>query len=99
MGLKTKDEKTLRKYLLGEVSAEEQEEIDLWLMSNEEAYDLIEAAEDDLIDESLAGGLESDELDRFNNHFLAAAERRRKLQFSRSLQRFIAANPSAVGQE
>jgi hypothetical protein len=91
MEIKAKDEALLRKYLLGEASGQEQKEIELWLMSEEEAYDLLEAAEDDLIDDYLAGRLEGRALDRFNHHFLAAPERRRKLQFSRSFKRAIGA--------
>lgn len=89
MKFKTKDETTLRKYLMGDLSPEEQEELELWLMSDNDACDLLEAAEDDLIDESLAGKLKGHELDRFNNHFLSASERKRKLQFARSLHRSI----------
>jgi hypothetical protein len=89
MDLRTKDEAVLRKYLLGDMSPEEQEEIEFWLMSNENAYDLLEAAEDDLIDDSLAGRLTTRDLDRFQNHFLVAPERHRKLQFSRSCRRAV----------
>lgn len=89
MVLKDQD-KTLRKYLLGELSEKEQEALELWLMSEEEAYDLLSAAEDDLIDESIAGKLDRHELERFNNHFLTAPERKRKLSFSQGLQEFVA---------
>jgi len=92
---KTKDENTLRKYLLGEMSAEQQEELELWLMSDEEAYDLLVAAEDDLVDDSLAGKLTREESSRFNSHFLAAPERRRKLQFGRSFDRFVSSRQTA----
>ena len=84
-----KDEQTLRKYLLGNMPVEEQEDIELWLMSDEEAYDLLEAAEDDLVDDALRGELKGPDLDQFNTHFLIAPERKGKLQFSRSLHRFI----------
>jgi len=94
--LPTKDEAALRKYLLGEMSPEEQEEIELWLMSNEDAYCLLEGAEDDLIDDSLAGRLAPRDLDRFQNHFLVAPERQRKLQFSRSFRRAIDAAAQPV---
>jgi hypothetical protein len=96
--LQTKDENVLRKYLLGDISPEEQEEIELWLMSNENAYDLLEAAEDDLIDDSLAGRLGTGDLDRFHHHFLIAPERQRKLRFSRSFRRAVdaAAQPAPV---
>lgn len=95
MEIKTKDENSLRKYLLGEMSPEPQEELELWLMSDDEAYDLLVAAEDDLIDDSLAGKLTRDESSRFNNHFLAAPERRHKLQFGRSFQRFVSSTERA----
>src|ERR1051326_3970847 len=94
--LKTKDHQTLRKYLLGDMPVEEQEALELWLMSEEEAYDLVVAAEDDLIDDSLNGRLNEDEWKRFNELFLAAPERQRKLQFGRSFQRFIRAKTTSV---
>jgi len=92
--MKTQDDKTIRKYLLGKASTEELENIELWLMSEDDACDLLTAAEDDLIDESLAGNLKGDDFDRFNSHFLAAPERKRKLQLSRSLHRAMDATLS-----
>ena len=82
-------EKTLRKYLLGELSEEENEGVELWLMSEEEAYVLLDAAEDDLIDASIAGILNPHELERFNNQFLNAAQRKRKLWFGQAFSRFV----------
>lgn len=81
-------ENTLRKYLLGELTEQEQETLELWLMSEEEAYDLLSAAEDDLIDELTAGKLSAHELERFNNHFLVAPERKRKLRFGHAFRRY-----------
>jgi hypothetical protein len=83
----------LRKYLLGSMSAEEQQEVELWLVSDDKAYDLLEAAEDELIDDSLRGELSRNELDQFNNHFLNAPERKSNFRFSRSLHRFIGTRP------
>src|SRR6266850_4583347 len=84
-----KDENTLRRYLLGDISPEELEKVEFWLMSEDEAYDLLEAAEDDLIDDALANKLTNHQMDQFKERFLAAPERQRKLRFSRSLQRCI----------
>ena len=89
-----KDQALLRRYLLGKAAAQEQEDVEFWLMSEEEAYDLLEAAENDLIDDSLAGRLDKYDLDRFNKHFLAAPERQRNLQFSRSFRREV--NPAPI---
>jgi hypothetical protein len=99
MESKTKDEAVLRKYLLGSLSPQEQEEIDLWLLSCEDAYDLLEAAEDDLIDASLNGRLRGRDLDSFNSYFLAAPERQQKLRFSRAFKRAIEAFPQAAPEE
>jgi hypothetical protein len=89
MPINQEDGRTLRKYLLGNMSAEEQHEVELWLVSDDKAYDLLEAAEDELVDDSLRGELSRNELDHFNNHFLNAPERKRNLRFSRSLHRYI----------
>jgi len=79
----------LRKYLLGDASAQEQEQIDNWLMSDKQAYDLMEAAEDDLIDDALAQRLDGRDLRLFNENFLATPQRQRKFQLSRSFQRAV----------
>jgi hypothetical protein len=96
MQLKDKDEAVLRRYLLGSVSSQEQEDVDLWLMSREDAYDLLEAAEDDLIDDALAGRLQQSDLSLFNNVFLRAPERQRKLEFSRAFGRAVGARAPAT---
>jgi hypothetical protein len=92
-------EETLRKYLLGELSDKEQETLDLWLMSEEDAYDLLSAAEDDLIDESIAGKLNRHELERFNNHFLTAPERKRKLRFGQHFRGIVDARQTGAVSE
>src|SRR5262249_40220070 len=88
--MKVQNDAALRRYLLGMTSSEESEAVELWLMSDEDAYDLLEAAEDDLIDDALSGQLSRADRNLFENHFLAAPERQRKYQFSRSLKRVIA---------
>lgn len=85
----SKNEKALRAYLLGDLTSQEQEEMDGWLLSVDEAYDLLIAAEDELIDDSLNGDLTAHELDRLNSYFLVSEERQRKLQFSRTFRRFV----------
>jgi hypothetical protein len=87
---KTEDNTALRKYLLGKLPAEERDAVELWLMSDQDALDLVNAAEDDLIDDSLNSRLSVDDLERFENHFIASPERRRKVQFSRVFRRYIA---------
>jgi hypothetical protein len=89
MEVKTNYETVLRKYLLGQVSPAERRQIESWLMTDDEAYFLLEAAEDDLIDESLQQGLTEAEMAQFDKLFLAAPERQRKLQFRSSFRRAV----------
>ena len=89
MSPKAMDAVTLRRYLLGQLPEGEQEALDLWLLSEDEAYDLIAAAEDDLIDDSVAGRLNMHDQERFQNHFLLAPERQRKLDFARRLRNYL----------
>ena len=89
MQAETIDERTLRKYLLGDLSPQECEEIEGWLMSDDEAYDLLVAAEDDLIDDSLRSKLNRVDRHKFNARFLVAPERREKLDFGRSFNQYI----------
>jgi len=87
--MRSTDAETLRKYLLGELRAEDREALEFWILTVQDAYDLVAASEDDLIDDSLAGSLEPDERDRFDKHYLAAPERRHKLQFGHTFRQFL----------
>jgi hypothetical protein len=90
MSLKAMDAITLKKYLLGQLTQDELETVELWLLTENDAYDLIAAAEDDLIDDSIAGRLNAQEEPLFRSHFLAAPERQRKLQFAEAFNDFLA---------
>ena len=87
METRTYDEATIRRYLLGQLPNHDSLELELWLMTDDDALELVNAAEDDLIDESLAGRLKGNELRQFESHFLAAPERQKKYQFSKTLHR------------
>ena len=94
MVLKAADDNELRKYVLGDMSGEEQHALEVWLISDEEACDRLAAAEDDLIDDWLAGKLDGHQMDSFQDYFLIAPERQRKLHFSRIFRRFLASRPA-----
>jgi hypothetical protein len=89
MSPKATDPVTLRKYLLGQLPEEEQEVLELWLLSEADAYDLVAAAEDDLIDDSITGRLNAREQDQFRNHFLLAPERQQKLEFAQRFRSYL----------
>jgi hypothetical protein len=81
------DETALKSYLLGLAAAEQQLEIEEWLINPDNDMTPLEVAEDELIEEFLDGSLNALELRQFHAHFLAGAGRKEKLQFVDSLRR------------
>jgi CHAT domain-containing protein/Tfp pilus assembly protein PilF len=91
------EEERLRQYLLGELSSEEQQQqLEKRLLTDDSVFEELLIAEDDLIDSYLSGELIGEEKERFENHFLATEERRRKLQFSKTLRKYVAAESAPV---
>ncbi|MDX6614503.1 MAG: hypothetical protein QOD75_3689 [Blastocatellia bacterium] len=80
----------LKEYLLGTLSSESREGIEQGLMTDQELYEYLEAAEEDLIDEYLSGDLTADEKAQFEQNFLVTPERRENLRFARTLHRYVA---------
>jgi hypothetical protein len=72
-------------YLLGDLPEEKQSEIEDRAFQDEQYLQNILAAESDLIDEYVRGGLSDSARRQFEGRFLASAERRRKVEFARAL--------------
>jgi hypothetical protein len=87
-----KNDISMKKYLLGELAESVQQELEQRLMTSNEYFEELLVAEDELVDEYLHGALSAHEQEKFDNHFLCTPERREKLMFSRSLQRYVSAN-------
>lgn len=81
---------TLREYLLGRLTPEGGAPLEERLLGDPAFHEEVSAAEDELVDLYLAGGLDDAERSAFETHFLVADERRRKLRFARGLRRFVA---------
>src|SRR5690349_9221879 len=98
MGRKNRDKNAIRRYLLKQLSAAEQETIEFRLLSDETFADELEIVENELIDEFLAGELSADERTTFEEVFLAHHERRRKLTAGQAMKRYLEANPPTAPQ-
>jgi len=96
MSEETNDEGHLRKYLLGELPEAEQQALEERLMTEAELFDLLQVAEDELIDDHLSGALSANERGRFDGFFLSTPERRRKLSFAMALRRYVTAEAAVV---
>src|SRR5215216_219944 len=90
MNLTDKDQTLIRRYLLGEVTDRERDQVERQLMTDRQYLDHILRMEESLIDEYVRGALGSEERWPFETYFLSAPERRDKLEFAESLNRYIA---------
>jgi CHAT domain-containing protein/Tfp pilus assembly protein PilF len=90
MARKYDDHSLIRRYLLNQLTGEEQEEIERQLLTDEELFEDVQATEDELVDQYLAGQLNVDEAKVFERHFLATQEREQKLRFAKALRIYVA---------
>jgi len=81
------DETLLIKFLLGDLSEEESARVEDRAFADRAYLGAIEAAETDLIDAYVRGELSVAERSLFEGRFLNSAQRRRKLEFARTLSR------------
>ena len=86
---KTDDQNAVRRYLLRQLSASEQESVELRLLSDDEFSKELEIGEDELIEEYLAGGLSRSERKQFEETFLASPERQQKLKAAEAVNRYF----------
>lgn len=89
-----KPEIDVRKYLLGKLSDSERESLEKRVLTEAEINDEILAAEDELIDQYLAGRLDRQEREQFESHFLATEAGQRKLHFGQTLRSYLASQPA-----
>jgi hypothetical protein len=85
----TPEQDELRLYLLGLLPQERLPRLEERLLTDEELYEELLIAEDELIDQYLAGELPAREREGFESHFMNAPERSRQLRFAASLRRFV----------
>lgn len=81
------DDVSARKFLLGQLSPEEQGRIEELAFDDTEIFTLLESVEDDLIDDFIQGELSADEKRRFKSHFLSLPGRQENLKISRVMRR------------
>jgi len=78
-------EELITRYLLGELTEEQQIEIEDRAFSDQEYLGTITAVENDLIDEYVRHELSDRERRQFESRFLASAERRKRVEFAKAL--------------
>jgi hypothetical protein len=88
-----------KKFLLGQLSPEEQGHIEELAFDNPETFVFLQAAESDLIDEFLDDDLSAEEKERFRQHFLKQPGRRADLRVARAMQQYLSHKSRAVVAE
>lgn len=83
------DDVLARGFLLGELSPEEQGEVEEQAFEDPETFSSIQAAADELTDDFLYDDLSYAERERFEQHFLSQPGRRADLRIARALQKYI----------
>src|SRR5437016_4920897 len=98
-----RDKQSIERYLLGDLPEDEQVRLEDRAFSEPEYLLAVQAIEKDLIDEYARGELSASDRQKFDEHFLASDERRRKVEFARAFARvsseYTTAETSAVTPE
>lgn len=89
---KTAEDGQIKRYLLGELSDEEQLHLEERLLEDAEYYTQLQLAEEDLADDYACGRLTQSEVKRFESYFMAAPQRSGAVRFAEALHRHIAAD-------
>lgn len=83
------DRNTLRRYLLGEFTQEEQlAPVEERLLAEDNFFEEFQLVKDDLIDQYVTQQLTPEDRRRFEQHFLVTAERREDLRHAQALSRY-----------
>jgi len=77
------------RYLLADLSDDERAFVEAWLLEDDELFEVIVAAEHDLIDEYLDGVLTAEGLERFEGLLDRSDGLARRVEFSRALRSFV----------
>lgn len=77
------------RYLLGELSEEEQSLLEEEYFDDPAFFQEVRARRDDLIDAYLRGELSPDERARFETYFMATPRRRERVEFARALMKTV----------
>jgi CHAT domain-containing protein len=97
MELRIEDDVLIRRYLLGQLSEDEREHVEKRLMTDNELYDRVLLAEDEMVEEYLQGKLPERDRQAFEASYLATADGREQLSFEQGLRKYVSTRAAAQG--
>jgi len=83
------EQSKLRKYILNDISDQERSAIEERLLTDDEYFEEVSIAEENLIQDYADGNLDPEERESFENCFLSSEENRQKVQFARALRKYV----------
>lgn len=83
------DENIAKRFLLGQLSPDEQGRIEELAFDDPDSFQLLQAAEDDLIDEFVYDDLSYEERERFQEYYLAQPGRREDVRIAGALREYF----------
>ena len=81
----TQEEELLNRYLLGELTEEEQARVEERLFRDDIFFEQLQALKEELVDDYVQGELSAHEREQFEKRFLASPQWREQVQFSKAL--------------
>jgi len=90
------NDELLARYLLGELSEEDQERVEQRYINDPAFYEELLAAEDDLIDSYAEGTLSQRERASFENHFMRSPERQSRVGFAEAWVAYVSSRSAVV---
>jgi hypothetical protein len=78
------------RYLLGELPEQEQIQLEEQYFGDDDWFEQLLASEEELIDDYVQGLLSQRERERFEKYFLTTPQRRERVEFAKTLQRYAA---------
>jgi hypothetical protein len=89
------EQRLVRRYLLGDLTAEEQEQLEEHFMTNSEYREKVLLIEEELIQDYLAHKLSDEERERFDEHFLSTPQQIQKLGIAKALNQYFSVEAAA----
>ncbi|MEK6279564.1 MAG: hypothetical protein AABN95_04350 [Acidobacteriota bacterium] len=89
MALSNHDPETIRRYLLGQLTDDEQSTIEQRLLTEDEFFEEMEVTKDELVEDYLAKQLTKEEAGWFEQNFLVSPEGKQRQGFAKALNRYV----------
>ena len=96
MALNNYDQESIRRYLLGPLSANEQQKIEERLMTEDDFFEQLEISKDEVLEDYCAGDLTATEREWLEHHFLASPEGKFRRRFALALDQLAVSDPAVV---